>query len=1270
MALSAKTANGIKYPISSDILDIGHFKEMAESIDDAILPTFKTFLEASGLMTSTSHIGLCMVSSSAIDAPFKAIADWIVLNTPGPTMVQYAFSPQGQSDSESDIARTEQAIIYYRSGTYQELSWSEWTALLRSEDIVDNYMGGADKVLSAEKGKELKGLIDKIEGIKSFDTPFAPVGDEPPIQDKTLQGIYLFSVSGTEARNGLLFAPGQTITQTGCQFCLYNDKLWIGLIRPASTKIAWSQYGMSESEVLTKTNTTEFTPTGDYQPATKKYVDDASGSSIAKWTDVTLGTAISGIKEGLCKFNIKGSAIFGLYNPVHGLLTDTYVPIQRSLGKLNVKDKSGKIVQSLSIDLFGQPAHATRGFAEARDELTELYYKRAWSKDFMLAETQNWSEPVTTPTGNYLYTVTIPSASFADELPKKTGIINVLSPMAAGRPYDGATLSNGTAASDQLSNIAVIDSSSYCRAYMGMKYVQDTDCYEIYILVAKGIKKWQLLNSVLYIKYELENPIYDYHFSKIYAKNGYTFEFNQDTPNFPIGTLQPTNSNPMKANVVPTISIQTPANNSAVIEGFEQTATNINDLNNRVDNIEVSSAKLGVADGVTDDSDAIQNAIDKAQNTSGHVAVVKIPDGEYALGKPLELNRANLKLLGDGNVILRPTGNFPAIRITRPLADTIVSDITVENIKIYLPNQVYMDGDYPGSHSGIYIDPTNGIYRVSVINVEIQGIYRFRVADTDRSYGIYVRSNLDGSGLNILSFPKFESVRAFAVYCGIYVDKGASACSITDFYFDHGNDIYGLGGVEFTTVGLAYGIIFNSNFSDIDFRGQFVGGTIGGYLYQDYDDNKYSLAEVIGAENVATDTRGRDCFVEGYDVQQETTIVKNGVVINVFLKTYCLTKAAVMCGGKYNNIRGFSYDMQRSESYYYFTNSAYGNRYYLPTGYYINGNNHCWITEDVDYYDNGSSNSFTYNYEFIHDYGHENKCLDPVLSQNEDFFGEGSVYTYDDELIRRNFPKHFGIQDDALAYADQFSTISVYQQNTSGTKTNVTVNGVIANSLMKEIFDPKATTYGFVRGITFDQIPTPEKPIYIDIEFNNGMTIGRLGRFGIHFNDCIARDIKVIWKINNVWSGSAYMSGSSTRCNQTSHFTFTTSHTNQDKTQDAFINNVQGIRIILSKGYSTTAFNKDGKVGLTKIWCTDGIHGGNAWLPRGGGDVYGNIDMNNKTIKSIATPTEDTDSANKKYVDDLSVSGITLNKDSTGTITDGNLTLSNGTVIPITINVK
>lgn len=43
-----------------------------------------------------------------------------------------------------------------------------------------------------------------------------------------------------------------------------------------------------DSSYLSKTNTTAFTPTGDYQPATKKYVDDnIGGTSSQCWVSLT-----------------------------------------------------------------------------------------------------------------------------------------------------------------------------------------------------------------------------------------------------------------------------------------------------------------------------------------------------------------------------------------------------------------------------------------------------------------------------------------------------------------------------------------------------------------------------------------------------------------------------------------------------------------------------------------------------------------------------------------------------------------------------------------------------------------------------------------------------------------------------------------------------------------------------------------------------------------------------------------------------------------------
>ena len=49
----------------------------------------------------------------------------------------------------------------------------------------------------------------------------------------------------------------------------------------------------NKSEILTKTNTTAFTPSGDYQPATKKYVDDkisSGSSSLSQYYDVPVQT--------------------------------------------------------------------------------------------------------------------------------------------------------------------------------------------------------------------------------------------------------------------------------------------------------------------------------------------------------------------------------------------------------------------------------------------------------------------------------------------------------------------------------------------------------------------------------------------------------------------------------------------------------------------------------------------------------------------------------------------------------------------------------------------------------------------------------------------------------------------------------------------------------------------------------------------------------------------------------------------------------------------
>lgn len=79
--------------------------------------------------------------------------------------------------------------------------------------------------------------------------------------------------------------------------------------------------------------------------------------------------------------------------------------------------------------------------------------------------------------------------------------------------------------------------------------------------------------------------------------------------------------------------------------------------------------------------------------------------------------------------------------------------------------------------------------------------------------------------------------------------------------------------------------------------------------------------------------------------------------------------------------------------------------------------------------------------------------------------------------------------------------------------------------------------------------------------------------------------------------------------------------------------NINKIVITIYKGYSVENYNENGYVGLSLIYATAPDNGGYSWLPRGGGDVYGNINMGNNSLTISKTPIEDIDVINKVYVD-------------------------------------
>lgn len=109
---------------------------------------------------------------------------------------------------------------------------------------------------------------------------------------------------------------------------------------------------------LSKTNNREYTPTGDYNPATKKYVDDVGievyiGSDETEankrklWINTGEYTAISSVKDNLQTLNSSLNEMTGLSSDLE--ITDEYVSTQElnealtainnNLDSLNLKDE-------------------------------------------------------------------------------------------------------------------------------------------------------------------------------------------------------------------------------------------------------------------------------------------------------------------------------------------------------------------------------------------------------------------------------------------------------------------------------------------------------------------------------------------------------------------------------------------------------------------------------------------------------------------------------------------------------------------------------------------------------------------------------------------------------------------------------------------------------------------------------------------------------------------------------------------------------------------
>ena len=162
-------------------------------------------------------------------------------------------------------------------------SWSDWVKIGKSNDFNPDDKFG----FSAAQLSDLNNAPNNAFFVGAHNAANAPVADS--------------------WCNGFTIAYGNN-PDFRKQFCYAGDKWWTRG-RNGTTWSGWSQIwdsgNFKPSDYLSKKNTTVYVPTGEYNPATKGYVDSAvENGSMKKVNTTNLNTLIS---EGTCFFQFAAS---------------------------------------------------------------------------------------------------------------------------------------------------------------------------------------------------------------------------------------------------------------------------------------------------------------------------------------------------------------------------------------------------------------------------------------------------------------------------------------------------------------------------------------------------------------------------------------------------------------------------------------------------------------------------------------------------------------------------------------------------------------------------------------------------------------------------------------------------------------------------------------------------------------------------------------------------------------------------------------------------
>lgn len=225
--------------------------------------------------------------------------------------------------------------------TLNEMKSEEFVNLLNSElpeaKLTKNPDGGLPKIASLIPefdGYVRKSVFDQeVGGLKDKVKEFVPVvyisEDIANTMNKSSQPASIYTdfinVCSNLSAGKVLFKGVYTdelcitfvsaLTNNITVKFIYDDKLYKCISTPDSSGDTWSMTvtsvqiggssgGVTADQVLTKTNTTAYTPTQNYHPATKKYVDDnsVSASEVLTKTNTTSYTPTSDYHPATKKF--------------------------------------------------------------------------------------------------------------------------------------------------------------------------------------------------------------------------------------------------------------------------------------------------------------------------------------------------------------------------------------------------------------------------------------------------------------------------------------------------------------------------------------------------------------------------------------------------------------------------------------------------------------------------------------------------------------------------------------------------------------------------------------------------------------------------------------------------------------------------------------------------------------------------------------------------------------------------------------------------------